>query len=62
MEAENVATDGDRYPFEACATCGSRFEFDVSYPVVSRRGQDGTLELYSFCDEECQADWTPDQP
>lgn len=47
----------DPSPFEACATCGSDFEVDVNYPVVVRENGDGELELYSFCDECCEAAW-----
>lgn len=53
-----MGTDGaDLSPFGACANCGDPFEPDVSYPVVTGDGPDGEMELYSFCDEACQAAW-----
>lgn len=45
------------HPFGTCANCGDAFEPEVSYPVVTRDGGDGELELYSFCDEECMRAW-----
>lgn len=43
--------------FETCDYCGGSFEYDVSYPVVTCRDESGDVELYSFCDEECQQAW-----
>lgn len=53
MSSEAAASD----PFEHCAYCGDRFDRDVWYPVVTRRDEAGELQVYSFCDESCQAAW-----
>lgn len=46
-----------RYPFDACAHCGTRFELGVTYPVERREEPDGEFQLYSFCNDECQDAW-----
>lgn len=53
MATQDTATED---PFERCAHCGAVFEPGVRYPVTTRRDGDG-LEVYSFCDCECQAAW-----
>lgn len=55
-----ASATGDGHPFEGCANCGASFEHGVSYPVETREGPDGELELHSFCDEDCRAAWADD--
>lgn len=43
--------------FRTCAYCGDPLAAGVKYPVHTEMDEDGTLHLYSFCDEECKADW-----
>lgn len=45
------------WSLKACDHCGRRFEPDVRYPATTRESTDGTVELYSFCDDACQAAW-----
>ena len=52
-------TDFENYPFEACDHCGTPFQQDVSYPVVTQQ-EDGNVTFKSFCDEECQTAWASD--
>lgn len=47
----------DQLEFVACDHCRSSFDIDVRYPVSAHEGPDGDLELYSFCDEDCQQAW-----
>lgn len=47
----------DDDPFSECAHCESDFEHEVSYPVVTREGDDQEFELHSFCNEECKRAW-----
>lgn len=49
--------DPENHSFETCANCGTPFQSDVTYPAVTRR-DDGDVNVYSFCDQECQAAWT----
>lgn len=56
-----ASEDADRSPFEACAHCGTPFKPDKRYPALTRVGPDESLELYSFCDEECKAAWQAEQ-
>jgi len=44
-------------PFEACAHCGRRLRRGVRYPATAENAPDRELQLYSFCDEECQRAW-----
>lgn len=46
--------------FENCDHCGTQFEEAVRYPVTAHEDADGTIELYSFCDDTCQAAWEAD--
>lgn len=43
------------HPFGTCANCGKPFRYDVEYPVTTIEEDD--LQIYSFCDEQCQAEW-----
>lgn len=56
MATENAGAGDD--PFDGCAHCGARFEPGVRYPATTRRGDDGTVSIYSFCDDECRAAWS----
>lgn len=56
MSAESV----DGTMFERCAHCRRRFEPDVRYPVTVTEADDGTFQIRSFCDEDCQATWRDD--
>ena len=47
-----------QHPFDACAYCGASLELGTWYPVEDRNGPAAESELYSFCNEECQAAWT----
>lgn len=48
--------EGGEHPFGACANCGKPFQLGVEYPVTTSV-QEGELEVYSFCDEDCMAEW-----
>ncbi|MFC6726007.1 hypothetical protein ACFQE1_16885 [Halobium palmae] len=45
--------------FTTCDRCDEPFEPETSYPVVTDRSN-GSIELYSFCDEECRSEWKDD--
>lgn len=45
------------HPFEACAECGAPFEPEESYPAVAERDDDGAIQVYSFCGDDCLAAW-----
>jgi hypothetical protein len=51
----NGGSDG--LEFVACDYCDAPFEIDTRYPVTIREDADGTIQLYSFCDETCQQAW-----
>lgn len=51
------AGDSTRMEFIACDYCDAPFEVDTRYPVTVREDADGNVQLYSFCDEECQKAW-----
>lgn len=42
---------------KTCAQCGEPIETSDWYPITSDRDDDGTLKLYPFCTEDCQATW-----
>lgn len=43
--------------FDACDHCGEPFERDTTYPVLTTADDEGSMELYSFCDDECLSAW-----
>lgn len=51
----------DQRLFDACAYCGTPFEVGVRYPVSVCEDEDGSIEIFSFCDETCQQSWDTDQ-
>lgn len=44
-----------------CERCGEVIATSDWYPVTSERGDGGSLRLYHFCSEECQAAWLDDR-
>nr|WP_192498392.1 hypothetical protein [Halorussus halophilus] len=46
---------------DRCTNCGDEIDTSQWYPVVTRT-VDSEVQLYSFCDEDCRDDWTPDSP
>lgn len=50
------AVSDDRV-FTECATCGASFERDERYPARADRDDDGNVQIHSFCDEDCLAEW-----
>lgn len=42
---------------ECCTHCGSTVDTSDWYPVTKERDEDGSLELYPFCGDECQEAW-----
>lgn len=43
----------EEFVFTSCETCDTPFEQDERYPVRADTDEDGDLQLYSFCDEDC---------
>lgn len=44
---------------DSCAHCGAILNGDDWYPVVTITATHNGPNLYSFCDEDCQAAWEP---
>lgn len=42
---------------KTCANCRARLDTEEWHPVVTRTDETGELRLYTFCDEECEAEW-----
>lgn len=49
------AADGT--PVTRCEHCGTAIDTSDWYPVASERDDGGSVRLYDFCDETCQAAW-----
>ena len=43
--------------FDTCDFCDEPFEQDTTYPVLTTADDEGSMELYSFCDDECLSAW-----
>lgn len=57
-DASSGQTDDDQ---RRCEYCGAVIDTSEWYPVSQVEDSDGTLNFYSFCDEECQDSWHDDQ-
>ncbi|QLD87491.1 hypothetical protein HWV07_07180 [Natronomonas salina] len=55
--ADSGATDGADASETYCEQCGDPIETNEWYPVTSDRDEDGSLQLYPFCTEDCQSTW-----
>lgn len=40
-----------------CDYCDGPIATDEWHPVVTRRDDDGNVEIYAFCDESCRKRW-----
>lgn len=57
-ESSSQAPDGaDGAPATRCEHCGAAIDTSDWYPVTSERDADGSVRLYDFCSEACQAAW-----
>lgn len=52
----------DGSPQTQCEYCGAQIETEDWYPITKRRGSDGSLQLFPFCDEACQTAWLEAHP
>lgn len=55
--AGSGSTDGTDASNTYCEQCGDPIETNEWYPVTSERDEDGSLQLYPFCSEDCQSAW-----
>lgn len=46
--------------YEGCANCGDPLTDGQWHPVVTESTGDGDVDCYSFCDDDCRAEWTAD--
>lgn len=44
--------------FENCAHCGTELSVNEWHPTVTTTDEQGELEVYSFCDDECKEAWS----
>ena len=51
-----MAGDGSEFP-ERCDYCGRSFGAGVRYPTVTGENGNGTIHIYTFCDETCKSRW-----
>lgn len=56
-QGEVSSTESTADLARTCANCGDRLELDEWCPVVTRTDDEGNLQLYSFCDEDCMVSW-----
>ena len=51
-----MSDEGLLFP-EWCDHCGTPLEVEVRYPTSTVDGENGVLQIFTFCDEECKAKW-----
>ena len=45
-------------PFpEECDYCGTSLTEEIQYPTTTEDGENGGLEIFTFCSEECKEKW-----
>ena len=55
--SDSPSIDGPDASETHCEQCGDPIETNEWYPVTSDRDEDGSLQLYQFCTEDCQSAW-----
>lgn len=52
-------TENPTWPdwMHSCTNCGKRFVEKTDPVVTAATGENGYLNLYSFCDENCRSVW-----
>ncbi|MFC7081998.1 DUF7576 family protein [Halorussus caseinilyticus] len=50
-------SDGQTTFPRQCDHCGTPFETNVRYPTATEDGECDSLEIHTFCDEECKSAW-----
>ena len=50
-------TGGGESWFRTCAACGARLTAGESHPVSVGAPRGREVPLYSFCDDDCLAEW-----
>lgn len=45
---------------EECAECGEPIAADEWHLVATQRDDDGDVEIYAFCSEDCRSSWRAD--
>lgn len=44
-----------------CEYCGAMIDTSDWYPVTKERDSDESLQIYSFCSEDCQEAWSEER-
>lgn len=42
---------------KTCERCGTSIETADWYPIAAERDEEGYLDLYHFCSEDCRTAW-----
>lgn len=62
-EQENATTAVDDESFvradepKRCASCGKEIDIKEWHPLVTRTNNDGSFQVYAFCDGNCREKW-----
>lgn len=51
-----MSDEGTSFP-EVCDYCGTPLEVEVRYPTSTVDSENGVLQIFTFCDEECKRTW-----
>jgi hypothetical protein len=60
-EDDATTQPSGQIPDDVCACCGTPIDTSDWYLVSKHRDSEGSLQLVSFCSEECQHDWHEQQ-
>lgn len=53
---------GEESPFPSeCDYCGTSLKEEVRYPTTTIDMEDGDIEIFTFCSEECKEQWLTEQ-
>jgi hypothetical protein len=51
-----MSDEGMLFP-ERCDYCGTPLKMEVRYPTSTVNGENGVLQIFTFCNEECKRTW-----
>lgn len=51
-----MTEEGTTFPTR-CDYCGAHLEAGIRYPTLTVDGEDESLSIFTFCDEECKRAW-----
>ncbi|WP_435333611.1 DUF7576 family protein [Haloarchaeobius sp. TZWWS8] len=56
-DTNNVPTETEPVADASCEVCGDPVETTEWHPAATQTGEEGSIEILSFCSEDCRDEW-----